>query len=71
MCVCVCARLVSFVQVGGKLLIATTGGSSQKPSSVALLEVNGVDDLLESEENQWQIIRLSTKSEVGRSQMPS
>lgn len=59
-----CARLVSFVQVGGKLLIATTGGSSQKPSSVALLEVNSVDDLLKSKENQWQIIRLSTKSEV-------
>ena len=62
-----CARLVFFVQVGGKLLIATTGGSSQKPSSVALLEVDSVDDLLGSEQNQWQIIRLSTKSEVSKS----
>lgn len=67
----VCARLVFFVQVGGKLLIATTGGSSQKPSSVALLEVDSVDDLLKSEQNQWQIIRLSTKSEVSQSCMHS
>lgn len=52
------------VQVQGKLLIATTGGSSQKPSSVALLEVASVDDLLQSEQHQWQMLRLSTKSEV-------
>ena len=51
-------------QVNGKLLVATAGGSSQKPSAIALLEVNSVDDLLESEPEQWQSIRLSTKSEV-------
>lgn len=44
--------------------MATTGGSSRKPSAVALLEVNDVDDLLKAEPDQWQMIRLSTKSEV-------
>ena len=52
------------MQVGGKLLIATTGGSSQKPSAIALLEVDSVDDLLKVEQDHWQTIRLSTKSEV-------
>ena len=51
-------------QVGGKLLVATTGGTSQKPSAVALLEVGSVDELIKSEAHQWQSIRLSTKSEV-------
>lgn len=53
------------MQVGGKLLVATSGGSSQKPSAVALLEVGSVDELIKSEAHQWQSIRLSTKSEVG------
>jgi len=44
--------------------VATTGGSSQKPSAVALLEVGNVDELIKSEAHQWQSIRLSTKSEV-------
>lgn len=61
---CVCDMSVLQVQVGGKLLIATTGGSSQKPSAIALLEVDSVDDLLKVEQDQWQTIRLSTKSEV-------
>ena len=52
------------MQVGGKLLVATSGGSSQKPSAVALLEVGSVDELIKSEAHQWQSIRLSTKSEV-------
>ena len=51
-------------QANGKLFVATAGGSSQKPSAIALLEVNSVDDLLNSEPEQWQSIRLSTKSEV-------
>lgn len=53
------------MQVDGKLLVATSGGSSQKPSAVALLEVASVDELIKSEAHQWQSIRLSTKSEVG------
>lgn len=44
--------------------MATAGGSSQKPSAVALLEVGSVDELIKSEAHQWQSIRLSTKSEV-------
>lgn len=44
--------------------MATTGGSSRKPSAVALLEVSCVDDLLKSKPDQWQMIRLSTKSQV-------
>ena len=44
--------------------MATAGGSSQKPSAVALLEVDSVDELIKSEAHQWQSIRLSTKSEV-------
>ena len=44
--------------------MATTGGNSQKPSAVALLEVGSVDELIKSEAHQWQSIRLSTKSEV-------
>ncbi|KAL3158064.1 hypothetical protein ABBQ32_011673 [Trebouxia sp. C0010 RCD-2024] len=55
---------LSVAQVGGKLLVATTGGSSRKPSAVALLEVSCVDDLLKSKPDQWQMIRLSTKSQV-------
>ena len=45
-------------------MVATSGGSSQKPSAVALLEVGSVDELIKSEAHQWQSIRLSTKSEV-------
>lgn len=56
---------LSVAQVNGKLLVATAGGSSQKPSAIALLEVSSVDDLLSSEPEQWQSIRLSTKSEIG------
>ncbi|KAL3136839.1 hypothetical protein ABBQ38_005546 [Trebouxia sp. C0009 RCD-2024] len=55
---------LSVAQVGGKLLVATTGGSSRKPSAVALLEVDSVDDLLKAKPDQWQMIRLSTKSQV-------
>ena len=51
-------------QANGKLFVATAGGSSQKPSAIALLEVNSVDDLLNSEPEQWHSIRLSTKSKV-------
>ena len=53
-----------YVQVKGKLLMATTGGSAQKPSAIALLEVDSVDDLLKTEPEHWQTIRLSTQSEV-------
>ncbi|DBB15202.1 TPA: hypothetical protein ACH3X3_004206 [Trebouxia sp. C0006] len=56
---------LSVAQVGGNLLVATTGGSSQKPSAVALLEVGNVDELIKSEAHQWQSVRLSTKSEIG------
>lgn len=45
-------------------MVATTGGSSRKPSAVALLEVDSVDDLLKAKPDQWQMIRLSTKSQV-------
>ena len=52
------------MQVNKKLLVATAGGSSQKPSAIALLEVGSVDELVKSEPEQWRSIRLSTKSEV-------
>ena len=47
-------------------MVATTGGSSRKPSAVAILEVDSMDDLLKAEPDQWQMIRLSTKSQVSR-----
>ena len=61
---CSYSEHVCNVQVGKKLLVATAGGSSQKPSAIALLEVGSVDELVKSEPEQWQSMRLSTKSEV-------
>ena len=45
-------------------MIATTGGSAQKPSAVAVLMLNSVDELLKSEPEDWETVKLSTKSEV-------
>lgn len=52
------------VQVGGKLLVATTGGSPLKPSEVALLEVDSVEALRASTPEQWQVLQRSSKAQV-------
>ena len=53
------------LQVEGKLVIATVGGTAQKPSAIALLKVDSVDGLLQSKPEDWDLVKLSTKSEVG------
>lgn len=54
------------VQVGGRLLVATTGGSPLKPSEVALLEVADVAALKASCPDDWQTLQRSSKAQVGR-----
>ena len=51
-------------QVGGKLLVATTGGSPLKPSEVALLEVADVAALKASGPGDWQTLQRSSKAQV-------
>lgn len=51
-------------QVGGKLLLATTGGSPLKPSEVALLEVADVAALKSSGPGDWQTLQRSSKAQV-------
>lgn len=51
-------------QVGGKLLVATTGGSPLKPSEVALLEVADVAALKVSGPGDWQTLQRSSKAQV-------
>jgi hypothetical protein len=55
---------LSVVQAGGKLAVATVGGSPTKPSEVAVLLVDGVDSLLSADASQWQTLRKSTTVEV-------
>ena len=52
------------MQVGGKLLVATTGGSPLKPSEVALLEVDSVEALAASTPEQWLVLQRSSKAQV-------
>ena len=52
------------MQVNGKLLVATTGGSPLKPSEVALLEADSVEDLISSGPDRWQVLRRASKAEV-------
>ncbi len=56
----------SLRQVGGKLLVATTGGSPLKPSEVALLEVADVAALKASGPGDWQTLQRSSTAEVRR-----
>lgn len=65
----VLAGVACVVQVGGKLLVATTGGSPLKPSEVALLQVDSVEALRASTPEQWQVLQCSSKALV-RATMP-
>ena len=50
--------------MGGKLLVATSGGSPLKPSEIVLLEVDSVDALKASTPDQWQVLQRSSKALV-------
>ena len=52
------------VQRGGKVMVATTGGSPIKPSEVALLEVDSLTALTEAAPEDWQVLKKATKAEV-------
>ena len=52
------------VQVAGKIMVATTGGSPLKPSEVALLEVDSVEGLRGSTPEQWQVLQRSSKAQA-------
>ena len=54
----------SLLQVGGKIVVATTGGSPQQPSELALLEVGSVEDLQTAGPDQWHALRKSTTLEA-------
>eukprot|EP00208_Stichococcus_sp_RCC1054_P002843 CAMPEP_0206138646 /NCGR_PEP_ID=MMETSP1473-20131121/3468_1 /ASSEMBLY_ACC=CAM_ASM_001109 /TAXON_ID=1461547 /ORGANISM="Stichococcus sp, Strain RCC1054" /LENGTH=673 /DNA_ID=CAMNT_0053532135 /DNA_START=1045 /DNA_END=3066 /DNA_ORIENTATION=+ len=55
---------LSVKEVGGRLLVATTGGSPLKPSEVALLEVADVAALKASCPDDWQTLQRSSKAQV-------
>ena len=54
----------SLLQVGGKIVVATTGGSPQQPSELALLEVGSVEELKTAGPDQWRTLRKSTTLEA-------
>ena len=54
----------SSLSAGGKLALATVGGSPTSASEVALLTVDGPEQLLSAQPSQWQILRRSSKVEV-------
>ncbi len=56
--------LFSILEAGGKLQLALTGASAQKPSEVAVLEVDSVDSLLTSSPEDWKVLRKATNLEV-------
>ena len=58
------ASCASLLQVGGKIVVATTGGSPQQPSELALLEVGSVEDLQTAGPDQWRALRKSTTLEA-------
>lgn len=52
------------LQVGGKLVVGTSGTSPLKPSEVALLEVSSVEELIASKPEQWQTLQRSSRAQV-------
>ncbi|CAL5220350.1 g2347 [Coccomyxa viridis] len=55
---------LSIGQTGDKLVLATVGGSPTQASEVALLIVDGVDQLLSAKPSQWETLRKSSKVEI-------
>ena len=49
---------------GGKLVLATVGGSPTQASEVALLAVDSADQLLSTQPSQWQTLRKDSTVEV-------
>ena len=45
-------------------MLATVGGSPTQASEVALLAVDGVEQLLSAKPSQWETLRKSSKVEV-------
>ena len=58
--------VMEHVQKGGKVTVATTGGSPIKPTEVALLEVDSVAALTKAAPDDWQVLKKATKAEVSR-----
>lgn len=55
---------LSVYQTGGKLALATVGGSPTKASEAAVLVVDSVDALISTDASQWQTLRKSSSVEV-------
>ena len=49
---------------GGKLILATVGDSPTKASEVAVLTVDGPEQLLSAQPTQWEVLRKASKEEV-------
>ena len=49
---------------GGKLILATVGDSPTKASEVAVLTVDGPEQLLSAQPAQWEVLRKASKEEV-------
>ncbi|CAK0782907.1 hypothetical protein CVIRNUC_006102 [Coccomyxa viridis] len=55
---------LSLGTAGGKLILATVGDSPTKASEVAVLTVDGPEQLLSAQPAQWEVLRKASKEEI-------